>query len=54
SKFDETKHLGPVLSYLMLNPVPLSYFSIGQEVPDDLIVADKEYLLQRFIGDLDA
>jgi flagellar biosynthesis protein FlhF len=54
SKFDETKHLGPILSYLLLHPVPLSYFSIGQEVPDDLVVADKEYLLQRFIGDLDA
>ena len=54
SKFDETKHLGTVLSYLLLHPVPLSYFSIGQEVPDDLVVADKEYLLQRFIGDLDA
>jgi len=54
SKFDETKHLGTVLSYLLLHPVPLSYFSVGQEVPDDLVVADKEYLLQRFIGDLDA
>lgn len=54
TKFDETKHLGAVLSYLLLHPTPLSYFSVGQEVPDDLIVADKEYLLQRFIGDLDA
>ncbi len=31
----------------------MSYFSIGQEVPDDLLVASKEYLLERFIGDLD-
>ena len=54
TKFDETKHLGAVLSYLLLHPTPLSYFSVGQEVPDDLLVADKEYLLQRFIGDLDA
>ncbi len=54
TKFDETKHLGAVLSYLLLHPTPLSYFSVGQEVPDDLVVADKEYLLQRFIGDLDA
>ncbi len=54
SKFDETRHLGTILSYLLLHPVPLSYFSVGQEVPDDLVVADKEYLLQRFIGDLDA
>lgn len=53
SKFDETRHLGTVVSYLLLHPAPLSYFSIGQEVPDDLVVADKEYLLQRFIGDLD-
>jgi len=54
TKFDETKHLGAVLSYLLLHPTPLSYFSVGQEVPDDLVLADKEYLLQRFIGDLDA
>ncbi len=54
SKFDETRHLGTILSYLLLHPVPLSYFSVGQEVPDDLVVADKEYLLQRFIGDPDA
>ena len=53
SKFDETRHLGTVISYLLLHPAPLSYFSVGQEVPDDLVVADKEYLLQRFIGDLD-
>ena len=53
TKFDETKHIGSILSYLLLHPIELSYFSIGQEVPDDLMVADKEYLLQRFIGDLD-
>ena len=53
TKFDETKHVGSILSYLLLHPIELSYFSIGQEVPDDLMVADKEYLLQRFIGDLD-
>jgi len=54
TKIDETKHLGDLLSFLILHHIPLSYFSIGQEVPDDLRVADKEYLLQRFIGDLDA
>ncbi len=54
SKMDETKYLGSILSYLLLHPVPISYFSIGQEVPDDLVVANREYLLQRFIGDLDA
>ena len=54
SKFDETKHLGGLLNFMLLYHVPMSYFSIGQEVPDDLRVASKEYLLERFIGDLDS
>ncbi|WP_309497071.1 flagellar biosynthesis protein FlhF [Sulfurovum sp.] len=53
SKFDETKHLGTLLNFMLLYKVPMSYFSIGQEVPDDLLVASKEYLLERFIGDFD-
>ncbi|MEA2047298.1 MAG: flagellar biosynthesis protein FlhF [Campylobacterota bacterium] len=53
SKFDETKHLGTLLNFMLLYNIPMSYFSIGQEVPDDLLVASKEYLLERFIGDLD-
>lgn len=53
SKFDETKHLGTLLNFMLLYNVPMSYFSVGQEVPDDLLVASKEYLLERFIDDLD-
>ncbi|MDQ7083732.1 MAG: flagellar biosynthesis protein FlhF [Sulfurovum sp.] len=53
SKFDETKHLGTLLNFMLLYQVPMSYFSIGQEVPDDLVLASKEYLLEHFIGDLD-
>ena len=53
SKFDETKYFGTLLNFMLLYKLPMSYFSIGQEVPDDLLVASKEYLLERFIGDLD-
>ncbi len=53
SKFDETRHLGSLLNFMLLYKVPMSYFSVGQEVPDDLLLASKEYLLERFIGDLD-
>lgn len=53
SKFDETKYFGTLLNFMLLYKIPMSYFSIGQEVPDDLLVASKEYLLERFIGDLD-
>lgn len=52
SKFDETKHLGTLLNFMLLYRLPMSYFSTGQEVPDDLRVASKEYLLERFIGDV--
>ena len=52
SKFDETKHFGTLLNFMLLYDLPMSYFSTGQEVPDDLLVASKEYLLERFIGDV--
>lgn len=53
SKFDETKHFGTLLNFMLLYKLPMSYFSIGQEVPDDLLLANKEYLLEHFIGDID-
>jgi len=52
SKFDETKHFGTLLNFMLLYHLPMSYFSVGQEVPDDLLLASKEYLLERFIGDV--
>ncbi len=52
SKFDETRHFGTLLNFMLLYNLPMSYFSIGQEVPDDLIIANKEYLLEQFIGDV--
>jgi len=52
SKFDETKHFGTLLNFMLLYKLPMSYFSVGQEVPDDLLRANKEYLLEHFIGDV--
>ena len=52
SKFDETKHFGTLLNFMLLYKLPMSYFSTGQEVPDDLLLANKEYLLEHFIGDV--
>jgi len=52
SKFDETKHFGTLLNFMLLYDLPMSYFSIGQDVPDDLLLASKEYLLEEFIGDV--
>jgi len=52
SKFDETKHFGTLMNFMLLYELPMSYFSTGQEVPDDLLAASKEYLLEQFIGDV--
>jgi flagellar biosynthesis protein FlhF len=40
------------MNFMLLYELPMSYFSTGQEVPDDLLVASKEYLLEQFIGDV--
>jgi len=53
SKFDETKHFGTLLNFMLLYRLPMSYFATGQEVPDDLLLADKEFLLEQFIGEID-
>lgn len=46
TKFDETKMFGNVFSLIYETKTPVSYFSIGQEVPDDLIEAKSEFLIQ--------
>jgi len=50
TKFDETRYIGTIISYILEHSLPLSYFTVGQNVPDDLIVANKKFLLKKFIG----
>jgi len=45
TKLDETKGFGNVFSMIYENKKPLSYFSVGQEVPNDLMVSESEYLI---------
>ncbi len=45
TKFDETKGFGNVFSLASETSLPLSYFSIGQEVPDDIMPASSEFLV---------
>jgi len=49
TKFDETKYIGTIISYILEHSLPLSYFTVGQNVPDDLLVANKKFLIQKFI-----
>ena len=45
TKLDETKWFGSMFSFLYDIKKPVSYICIGQEVPEDLLTADKDYLV---------
>ncbi len=49
TKFDETKTFGNLFSLIKKIKVPLRYFSIGQEVPDDIMLASSEYLIDSVL-----
>jgi len=51
TKLDETYDLSDMINFLIENEMPVSYLSIGQEIPEDLMVATKEYLLNQFMKD---
>ena len=46
TKLDESRSFGNILSLLYEIKKPLSYFSTGQEVPDDLMEADNDFLIR--------
>ncbi len=46
TKLDETRGFGNLFSLSFATKVPISYLSIGQEVPEDLVVASSEYLIE--------
>jgi flagellar biosynthesis protein FlhF len=46
TKFDETKTFGNLFSLIKDIKLPLTYFSVGQEVPDDLKLANGEFLVK--------
>lgn len=47
TKLDEADSLANILNLRVLTGMPLSYFSIGQSVPDDLVLADKKMVVDN-------
>lgn len=45
TKFDETQMFGNVFSLIYEVAKPVSYISVGQSVPDDLYVANSEFII---------
>ncbi len=46
TKFDETKVFGNIFSLIYETNTPMSFFSVGQEVPDDIELANSEFLVK--------
>ncbi|MGX8797981.1 flagellar biosynthesis protein FlhF [Fusibacter sp. JL298sf-3] len=52
TKLDEASSYGNILNMKVLTGKPLSYFTIGQSVPDDIEDADKEKIINYVFGDV--
>lgn len=49
TKLDETRSFGNIISFAYKIKKSISYLSVGQNVPDDLICADDNYLIDCFM-----
>lgn len=50
TKLDETKSFGNLVFFVHKSKKSITYFSVGQNVPDDLIPADANYLIDCFMN----
>ena len=50
TKLDETKSFGNLISFAHKTKKSITYFSIGQNVPDDLIISDSSFLIDCFMN----
>ncbi len=53
TKLDETRGFGNIFSLVYETKKPISYFSIGQEVPEDLVIAKSEMLVECLLNGFD-
>jgi len=49
TKLDETCDLSDLINFLIRENKPVNYISTGQQIPEDLVVASKEYILNQFM-----
>jgi len=50
TKLDETISFGNLISFAHKTKKSITYFSVGQNVPDDLIVSDSTFLIECFMN----
>ena len=49
TKLDETRYYGPIFSFLMDTKKPLTYFCYGQNIPDDIMTANKDFIVDKLL-----
>lgn len=50
TKLDETRGFGNIFSLVFETRKPISYFSVGQEVPEDLVSASSDFLVECLLN----
>ena len=50
TKLDETRGFGNIFSLAYETKKPISYFSVGQEVPEDLVSANSDFLIDCLLN----
>ncbi|MEA3372200.1 MAG: flagellar biosynthesis protein FlhF [Campylobacterota bacterium] len=53
TKLDETRGFGNIFSLAYETNKPISYFSVGQEVPEDLVTASSDFLIDCLLNGFD-
>jgi len=53
TKLDETRGFGNLFSFALETKKPINYFSVGQEVPEDLVVANSDFLVECLLHGFD-
>jgi flagellar biosynthesis protein FlhF len=51
TKLDEAHSLGNLVSLVRASGLPISYLTDGQNVPDDIQVAERRRLAERLLGE---
>lgn len=51
TKLDETESVGPMFNLLHEYPLKVSYIANGQNVPDDLLIAEEELMTSLILGE---
>ncbi|EKN63673.1 flagellar biosynthesis regulator FlhF [Neobacillus bataviensis LMG 21833] len=50
TKWDESSCFGAALNLVYHYPIPLSFISLGQGVPEDIMLAEPEYMAKKIVG----